>query len=278
LAVFVAATLVLGHGTAGRDVSCDPRSHLERAKACYAAVDLECAEREAAAARSCVETETPKELRVGILAMSAQIYFAKRDEARALVFLTQLLELEPSFRPPKGSWPEEWVQELERLRLGAPDREPPVLRAMFPDEVSAHRPLLVRIVAEDRSGVGGVFVHVGEDRGISLVTRDGRTWEGEIPAEWVEGPVLRLWAEATDLEGNGPGLLGSKEQPIEVRVVPEARPKGTSIVKTWWFWTGVTLIVGLGVFGAYELARMGKSEGRTGDAEVRLSWPTPYGF
>jgi hypothetical protein len=162
-----------------------------------------------------------------------------------------------------------------------PDRRAP--RIVDPGKLATAfvgHPWSVRFEVLDSGGVAAVslFVYVEEEvKRLSLATSDGQFWKAKLPGEWLQGEELRYWVEAFDRAGNGPGRLGSIDQPhqLELRKKPidEARP----LYQKWWFWTALGTAI---VAGGTTLYLMSGSDDpqvpiATGNMNVEIEWPSP---
>ena len=209
---------------------------LERAALCFEELDLECAEAELIEARRSLQTLAAGD-RERVIRLSAEVAFSSERQADAEVHLRALLALNPTFEPAAGAWPGPWRDTLVRLRAAAPDRSPPTLRVQVPVQVETGQAFEVEVLAEDRSGVGGVTLLVfgATTTRIALTTTDGRTWRGTVAASLVVGDAVPIQIEATDQLGNGPASWGAPHR-VPVLSRPEPAP---SVVETWWFWTAI---------------------------------------
>ncbi len=274
--------MALARATASWAEEVSPEGRLERARVCLAALDLECASREAEALATQVQGLDPK-ARQEALRVISEVRLATGRKAEALQSLVSLLDLAPDWSPPEGAWPPAWLEVLDQARRLAPDRLPPAIHGLEWDPPTPGRPLTVRVLAEDPSGVGGVSVHraIPGSAPVSLATTDGRTWTGILPPEWVEPPEVRLYVEARDTLGNGPSRLGSPDAPRTVPVPWPPAPPSRPVLEQWWFWTAVGL--GAAAFGAgiYAMIRQASSESSTassvpnrGNVRVEVLWPS----
>ncbi len=272
-----------------------PAERLERARVCYAALDLDCAAREAEALGAGIEA-LPFVDRPAAWRLVAEIRLATGRKAEALDALVSLLDLVPDWSPPEGAWPPAWLQVLDQARRLAPDRLAPAIRGVEVGPAVAGRPLEVRVVAEDPSGVGSVTVVVVPERpeggtpvgsvepagwpSVALTTRDGRTWTGTVAAEWVQPPEVRFFVEARDALGNGPARLGTPRSPRTWPVSPPPRPPSIPAYERWWFWPVIVLGAAAVGTGAYFLVRGGASSSAVvppefgrGHVRVEVLWP-----
>jgi hypothetical protein len=270
LRILLSIALVLGR-SAPAWAEENLRTRLDNARVCYAAVDLACAERELAAARQEL-TALRRELAVEVLSLSAETALADHRQGDAREHLARLLGLFPEFRA--TGWPPAWQEVLEEVRRALPDRDPPELRVTVPGQLGAGEPLVVRVAAKDRSGVGKVRLFwAGPAPGHQeLVTRDGRVWEGRLETRGLAGRTLDLWIEAHDLDGNGPARQGTPTDPIRVAIAPEAEPEA---YQTWWFWT-VLAVGAAGLVGGIVLLSQPAEPAtlvKHGALEVRIAWP-----
>lgn len=289
---WVLAQLLLA---APASLAADPRpaTHIDAARACYFMLDFDCARRELAkaeAGRDGLDGDT----RFALDRLAAEVALSEQRAADVQLHLRRLVQQQPDWAPPQGSWPTPWLQALEAARTAAPDRAPPEVSVTVPLSVTTGTDLTLTVAADDASGVARVTAHVltasGEVLVIALATTDGKTWRGLVPGQHVSGEAVSLWIEATDRPGNAPARWGSAEAPKRVAVdavpaVPDAvrdplatettpeADDGTPVYETWWFWTliGAGVAAGTGTL-IYFLAESGSPNPTTGLA-VTFEWP-----
>lgn len=231
-----------------------PAERLERARACYAALDFGCAERELSAAREGLSGLAGPQA-VQVLALSAQVALATGRRQDAVRHLGALLEREPRFEPPPGAWPSGWLAELARARAVMPDVTPPEVAIDPVPPATARGAVRVSASVADPSGVGEVVLVIDGGPRLPMVTSDGRRWSAEVPAHLVDVPGFAVRVEARDSKGNGP----STSAPTRVEVRPAAATAAfpsppappVPLVRQWWFWTVVS---GVAVAGTATLA------------------------
>lgn len=234
-----------------------PAACIDRARSCLAALDFACAEAELAAARDDV-AGLPDDVKVQLLALSAQTALATGRQADGARHLRALLDLAPAFEPAPGAWPASWHAELARAREAMPDRAAPDVELERPADATAGSPCRVTARVSDRSGVGEVALVVAREAGgepvrVPMTTTDGRTWSAEVPAPVLLPPGIAFAVEAFDLKGNGParapaggGLARVPVRPAPPPPPPPPPPK-PPLVRQWWLWT---IVGGVVVAGA----------------------------
>jgi len=225
---------------------------LERARVCWAAVDVECTAAALAEARAGLDALAPGE-QIEVLALSAEVALSADDRAGAREHLRAVLERDPRFSP---AWPEAWLAEVAEVRRAMPDVLPPELALTLPASTPPKRAVRVQVRATDPSGVARVTVRVA-GRELACVTADGEAWLTEVPREIVKVPDLSLETVAVDRAGNA----ATRHDVLPVVVPPE--PPSPPLTSRWWFWTAL----GVGVAAATTtivLLATGGDEGGSG--------------
>jgi len=277
--VFICILIFSGALAANAQES-SPQQSLERAQICIDALDYECAKEELAKARALGDALSPEE-QIRLYELVALTALTLGQQADAEEELRKLLDIRPDFSPQAGSWPPNWLNVLERVRRGMPDRQAPRIVApeqMAPGYVGHDWP--VRIQVLDTGGVAAVtlFLHVhGEVKNISLATSDGQHWQTVVPAVWLPEERLSYWVEAFDRAGNGPSRLGSIDDPLMLRLGEKMLSAPQPLYKKWWFWTLVGGVVAAGGTTLYLISGSGESPPGipTGKLNVEIQWPSP---
>lgn len=253
---------------------------LERAQICIDALDYECAKQELAKARA-ISQDLPPEESARLHELGAVTALSLGEQADAEEELRKLLELRPEYEPKQGSWPPNWLNVLQRVRRGMPDRSPP--RIVAPKEVAPGyigHDWNLRIQVLDPGGVAAAtfFLRVdGEVKNISLATSDGEYWQCTVPGEWMKGEALTYWVEAYDRSGNGPSQYGSIDEPLSQKLGEKMFGVDQPMYKKWWFWTAVGGVVAAGGATLYLMSGAGESTPpiQTGNINVEIQWPSP---
>ena len=238
---------LLAVGTASAtELSVDQR--LERARLCYSARDLRCAERELLAARALLAAQ-PLSKQIQVLRLSAETALSNARPADARRHIDALLRLDADFDPGKKAWPPEWRRILEDKRRALPDTRPPELNVSIPLAAEHGKPIVIKATVQDPSGVAHVtmFVAAKPPVAVPLATTDGKQWTVAVPGDLVAGTEVAVWIEAFDTRGNGPARWGSETRPHRIRVVASEKPPGnghkpppsTPVYEKWWFWTAI---------------------------------------
>ena len=238
---------------------------LERARVCWAALDVECADKALADARAAPEALTPSE-RLDLWRLTAEVALTGDRRPEALDALQHALALDPHFAP---AWSPAWNAVLADARRLAPDRLPPELTVHPPTLARPGKPLAFEVAAVDPSGVHAVTLFVQGPSGevaIALQTADSEHWRGEIPKGLVRTPDLRLRVEATDRAGNPPATWPANG----LAVVPVSAPEaGPPVTERWWFWTAIGAVV-VGGAVALTLALTGDSGSASPSTDGRV--------
>jgi tetratricopeptide (TPR) repeat protein len=277
--IFICVHLIWG-GLVAHAQDLAAQQGLERAQICIDALDYECAQQELAKARALSQTLAPEE-KARLHELGAVTALSLGEQAAAEEELRKLLELRPDYEPQQGSWPPNWLNVLQRVRKGMPDRRPP--RIVAPEQVApgyTGHDWSMRIRVLDPGGVAAVtlFLRVeGEMKNISLATSDGENWKCTVPAQWVNGEALLYWVEAYDRSGNGPSKHGSIDEPLTLKLGEKVSGIHQPVYKKWWFWTAIGGVVAAGGATFYLMSGSGESVPpiQTGNIDVEIQWPSP---
>ena len=240
-----------------------PAVRLERALVCYRVADLACAADELAAARA-RQGELDAAGQVELERASAEVALARGDAAATERALDALLALAPAWQAPEGTSPE-LRAALTAARRRADRAAPTLTLAAAPKTARAGRALPIEASVGDPSGVSRVVLHVAAADGtvvdLGMVATAGDGYRGTIPGELVRVPEVRLWVEAWDTLGNGPGRFGDASAPHRIAVTPA---DDDPVTAKWWFWTAIGAgAVATGVILAVALSGGGGDAQRT---------------
>ena len=257
-----------------------PQQSLERAQICIEALDYECAQSELSKARIHEKMLASEQL-IRLHRLGALTALSLGETLEAEEELRRLLELRPDFTPEEGSWPPNWLNVLERVRRGMPDRLAPeieVSEQLSPAYRNHDWTLNVEVL--DAGGVAAVTLFVAVDgrvENIPMATPNGKTWRAVVSAQWMVGSELQYWVEAYDRAGNGPSHWGSVDTPKRVSLSQKISSVDQPLHQKWWFWTALGGVVAVGGATLYLMSGSDPTTPsiQTGKLDVEIQWPSP---